>query len=167
MSPMSQFVEVRPMARSDSAVSPEAKSLDLAASEVQSFAERSIAQFGPKLAAITKIWELVNECNTVGWDGADADPLFHLAGAFAEDFVRALPSNVPMPEFAPEPDGSISLDWIQSRHRIFSLSIGTSRRLAYAWLDGTDRGHGVAHFDRGIVPLRVLEGIRMIVNQGS
>ena len=61
-----------------------------------------------------------------------------------------------MPEFAPEPDGAISLDWIQSRHRLFTLSISASNRLAYAWLDGTDKGHGVARFDGRTIPRRVL-----------
>ena len=72
----------------------------------------------------------------------------------------------PVPEFAPEPDGSVSLDWIQSRTRLFSLSIGTSRRLAYAWLDGSDKGHAVSRFDGKHIPSRIQQGIREIVNYG-
>jgi hypothetical protein len=77
--------------------------------------------------------------------------------------VRALPDGIPLPEFAPEPDGSISLDWILSRNRLFSVSIGHSSRLAFAWLDGADNGHGVARFDGQNVPPRVLEGIKCII----
>ena len=84
----------------------------------------------------------------------------------AEAFVRALPIGVPLPEFAPEPDGSVSLDWIQSRTRKFSLSVGRSQRLAYAWLDGTDSGHGVATFDGSIIPPRIIEGIFAIAKNG-
>jgi hypothetical protein len=84
----------------------------------------------------------------------------------AKRFVRSLPDGVSLPEFAPEPDGSISLDWIQSRARLYSLSIGHSNRLAYAWLDGADKGHGVVHFDGQNVPPRVLDGIKHIVGHG-
>ena len=81
-----------------------------------------------------------------------------------ENFVRALPRDVALPEFAPEPDGSISLDWESSRSRRFSISIGVNNRLAYAWLDGTDRGHAVAYFDGRAIPLRILEGISAVTN---
>ncbi len=81
----------------------------------------------------------------------------------AADFIRALPGNVPLPEFAWEPDGAISLDWIPSRHRMFSVSIGEGNRLPYAWLDGADTGHAVATFDGVTVPARILEGIRRIM----
>lgn len=78
-------------------------------------------------------------------------------------FLRALPENVPLPEIAPEPDGSISLDWIDSRSRMFSLSIGGSYRLAFAWVDGADKGHGVVRFGGAAVPIRILEGIAAIM----
>ena len=81
--------------------------------------------------------------------------------------VRALPDYLPLPEFTPEPDGSISLDWIMSRSRVFSLSAGRNSRLAYAWLDGSDKGQGVAYFDGEVVPPMVLLAIRMTVNQGN
>jgi hypothetical protein len=97
----------------------------------------------------------------LGRAGAAAiDPLTVLMG---RRFLRLLPESVPLPEFAPEPDGFISLDWIRSPNRLFSLSIGRSNRLAYAWLDGADRGHGVARFDGQNVPARVLEGIKGIL----
>jgi hypothetical protein len=79
--------------------------------------------------------------------------------------VRALPDYLPVPGFSPEPDGSISLDWIQSRTHLLSLSIGHTDRLAYAWLDGTDKGHGVVRFDGRNVPSRVVEAIEGIVGQ--
>lgn len=81
--------------------------------------------------------------------------------------MRVLPGYVPLPEFAPEPDGSVSLDWTESRHRRFTLSIGGSNRVAYAWLDGADKGHGVVRFDGTSIPPRVLEGIGSIVNHGN
>jgi hypothetical protein len=85
----------------------------------------------------------------------------------SEDFVRVLPTGVPLPDFAPEPDGSISLDWIQSRCRMLSVSVGRSNRLAFAWLDGSDSGHGVAKFDGTTVPSIILERIHFITGPAN
>jgi len=112
---------------------------------------------------ISQLRQLANDCAEPGWDGSEAYPIDPDALQNAEEFVRLLPYGFPDPECAPDPDGSISLDWIQSRHRLFSLSIGNSSRLAYAWMDGTDKGHGVACFDRSSIPLRVLSEIQSIL----
>lgn len=151
-------------ARAGSAVSSEAQSVRRAMDSVVNSMERSQALFGDKASAISQIWTLANECAEDGWDGYDALPSNRLAVYHAVAFIRALPVGVPLPEFAPEPDGSISLDWIQSRNRLFSLSVGPSNRLAYAWLDGTDKGHAVARFDEESIPPRILEGIKAIVS---
>ena len=114
-----------------------------------------------------KLHALANECVDPNWDGHGALPLTQLAVFRTEAFIRALPESVPLPEFAPQPDGSISLDWIQSRHRLFSVSVGVTDRLAFAWLDVTDKGHGVARFDGERIPPKILQGIRGIVNRGD
>jgi hypothetical protein len=129
-------------------------------------AEQSHVLFGAKSVAISQIMALANECADAGWDGDDAAPIDRVAVRTAVQFLRVLPDNVPLPEFAPEPDGSISLDWIQSRHRLFSLSVGATNRLAYAWLDGSDRGHGVSWFDGEKIPSRIVNGILEIMNHG-
>ena len=153
-------------ARGSSAISSEARAAQKAATTVVESAERSQALFGEKAAAISQLRALAHECSEQGWDGAEACALDPTAVLIAEGFVRALPDGIPLPEFAPEPDGSVSLDWIQSRNRLFSMSVGPSHRLAYAWLDGADKGHGVARFDGENVPPRILEGIRGIMNHG-
>jgi hypothetical protein len=153
--------------RGGAAVSREAQAVQETALAVVETAELSHALFGEKSAAISQIWALASECIEPGWDGDEAQPLERLAATIAAEFIRVLPDDVPLPEFAPEPDGSISLDWIRSRHRLFSLSIGSTNRLAYAWLDGTDKGHAVARFDGTKIPVRVLEGILSIVNDGN
>jgi hypothetical protein len=152
--------------RSESAVSSEARAVQKSVIELVDTAERSHALFGEKAAAISQIWALANECEDGGWDGESAQPISPLAANLAAAFIRALPAGLPLPEFAPEPDGSISVDWIQSRNRLFSLSVGQNSRLAYAWLDGTDRGHAVARFDGQFVPRRVLDGICGIMDYG-
>ena len=154
-------------ARGGSAVSREAQSLRYAATQVVDATERSQALFGEKADAISQIWEIHADCAAENWDESDAAPISLFSAVAAQEFIRALPEGIPVPEFAPEPDGALSLDWIESRHRMFSLSIGNSDRLAYAWLDGTDRGHGVAQFDGTKVPSRILEGIQSIMNHGD
>jgi len=160
------YAALNAVARNGSAISREALAVRKAAIAVVESAQQSQALFGAKAMAIAQIWALVSECAEPGWDSEDARPPDPLAAILAEDFIRALPEGVSLPEFSPEPDGSISLDWIQSRHRLFSVSIGTTNRLAYAWLDGADRGHAVARFDGEIIPPRILEGIAGIVNHG-
>lgn len=155
------------LARQGSAISTEAQSLRQAASDVVNHVERSQALFGSKGAAISQIWALANECDRLDWDGEDALPIEHATVFRAVAFIRALPDWVPLPEFAPESDGSISLDWIRTRNHLFSLSVGPSSRLPYAWLDGTDKGHAVAQFDGEIVPPRVLKEIMGIMNRGN
>jgi hypothetical protein len=133
-----------------------------AAAGVAEAAERSIALFGKKAAALSELAMLAAECAEPGWNGENAAGLDPAAVTAARRFVRALPEDLPLPEFAAEPDGSISLDWIASRNRLFTLSIGRSNRLAYAWIDGADRGHGVARFDGRTAPPRILKGIQEI-----
>jgi hypothetical protein len=161
------YVTLSAYARGSSAISSEARAAQKAATAVVESAERSQVLFGEKAVAISQLRSLADECSEQGWDGEEACALDPIAAFIAEAFVRALPDDIPLPEFAPEPDGSISLDWIQSRNRLFSLSVGTSHRLAYAWLDGADKGHAVARFDEKIVPPRVLEGIREIIKDGN
>src|SRR5258706_6876016 len=106
----------------------------------------SQAPFGRKAAAISELRAIASNCSKGGWDSDDASAIDPVALLNAEAFVRALPDAIPLPEIAPEPDGAISLDWIQSKTRLLSLSVGSSNRLAYAWLDGSDRGHAVTYF---------------------
>ena len=157
------YTALNPYARIGSAVSAEAVALTQVASALVRSVEESQILFGRKAAAISQLRALGNECAESGWDGADACAIDSLALRNAENFIRALPGDIPLPEFAPEPDGSISLDWIQSRHRLFSMSVSAGNRLAYAWLDGADKGHGVARFDGLTLPARVLVGIQSIL----
>lgn len=165
-----QFVEsaaARPSAPRGSAVSPESKAVREAVGAVERSVERSQSLFGRKAAVIAQIWAIVNDCAEPGWDGDGAEPADRLAAFAAADLIRSLPGGIPLPEVAPEPDGAISLDWIRSRNRLFSLSVGTSDRLAYAWIDGSDRGHGVARFDGETIPTRILQGIGEIAGHGD
>lgn len=159
------YAALRAYMRGGSAVSSEARAAQEAATAVVERTEQSQALFGEKAAALSKLWSIAAECNEADWDGAGALPIDAGAAVKAGNVVRALPIGIPIPEFSPEPDGALSLDWIASRNRIFSVSVGAGSRLAYAWLDGSDRGHGVAQFDGETIPARVLEGILGIMGR--
>lgn len=151
-----------PSAWPGNAVSDEAKEVTQAINAAVASVEESQALFGDKSEALSQLQRLASECSTFGWDGEDASPISSFTLRRAEAFVRALPTGVGLPEFAPETDGSISLDWIAARNRLFSVSVGLNSRLSYAWLDGTDKGHAVAFFEGERIPNRVLEGIRAV-----
>ena len=161
------YAAMQPMTRAGTTLSPEAGHVRNAAREVIRHMERSQWLFGEKKLAISEIRKLADQCALENWDGNEAAAIDELAVSGAIEFIRALPNALPLPESAAEPDGSISLDWIQSRHRLFSLSIGRSDRIAYAWLDGADRGSGVAHFDGCNIPQRIFDLIQSIVKYGN
>jgi hypothetical protein len=148
-----------------SAISPEARAVRDAATEVAASTERSMALFGEKAKVLSQLAALAGECAEDGWDGADAVAIDPVAVRSVERFVRVLPEDMPLPELAPDPDGSISLDWLCGRNRLLSLSIGATERLAYAWLDGADKGHAVARFDGQSIPSFVLDAIESIAGR--
>lgn len=149
-----------PAGRVSSAVSPESQVVAVSAEQVEQRMQRSHALFGKKSAAIAALTTMAAECVQADWDGNGAQAVSPEAVRLAQVFVLALPDGVPMPEFAPEPDGSISLDWIRSRHRMFSVSVGSQPRLAVAWLDGSNRGHASESFDGAKIPELILHKIQ-------
>lgn len=162
----SGFPALLAFAGGGSAVSQEADAVRAAAAAALAAAERSQALFGEKAAAIEQLAMLAIECGEENWDGSGAAAVDLEILAMARRFLRALPDGMPLPEFAAEPDGSVSLDWIRSRNHLFSVSIGRRNRLAYAWLDGSDTGHGVARFDGHTVPPKITDGIAEIMGSG-
>lgn len=146
--------------RSGNALSPEARQIRDSACAIVESKEKSISLFGSKAMTISDLWELAAEHSAANWDGEGASPVSRIASEKAAALIRSLPSHIPMPELAPEPDGSISMDWIASRTRFISLSIGEGDRIPYAWIDGSDRGHAVARFYSDRFPQRLLDAIQ-------
>lgn len=147
-------------AGSQSAVSAEAEFVRISAFGIVESAERSFALFGAKSSVISQILAVAAE--------SEDEVQIAIPPAVIEraiDFIRALPESLGLPEVTTEPDGSISLDWIASRTRMFSATVGGTSRIAFAWIDGTDRGHGVARFQGDEAPARVIEGIRAIIHE--
>lgn len=157
------MVALSPLARGGSAVSREAIASQTAIASAVRATESSRVLFGEKAKAIAALREMAFECACEGWDGNAACGIGPMALAHAIDFLRALPESFPLPECAPEPDGSVSFEWAFARHRRFMVSIGERPRLAHAWVDGTDRGHAVARFDGFNIPDRILQGLASLL----
>lgn len=147
----------------NSAMSDEAQVLERETQALTQAFDRSEALFGAKSVAIEDLRLMAEECKEEDWDGYGASPTDAQALVWAERFVRVLPDEIPLPEIAPEPDGSISLDWARSRSQVFSVSIGAHKRVAYAWLRGTDKSYGVEAFDGVRIPRILIDGIQKIM----
>lgn len=151
------------LARPGSAVSAEAKIVQDGARAIVDRVENSDALFGNKVAVISALHGLSRDHGVEGWDGGQAKPVDYEAIARAAAFVRALPEGCEMPEVAVEPDGAVALDWMPSRHRLLSISVsGAHDRLAYAWIDGTNRGSAVSRFDGSAIPSGLLQAIETV-----
>ena len=106
--------------------------------------------------------EAYDECSESNWDGYDAFPI--TAGAYEEalSLLRALPSDLPMPEIVPEPDGSIGLEWQQGPDRIFAVSVSGKGVIVYAGLFGKGvKAHGTEVFNDSL-PQGVVGSIKRI-----
>lgn len=148
------------LSRPASAISSEAWHVRSHAERIIGQVESSAALFGSRMSTINALKNLTKTHAETGWDGFEAAPVKQGAIALAVDFIRVLPEDCPMPEIDVDPDGSVSLDWVASRYQMLSISFsGESNRLAYAWLDGTDRGNAVARFDGQAIPPRLMEAI--------
>jgi hypothetical protein len=81
------------------------------------------------------------------------------------EFILAWPLENDLPDSAPEPDGSISLEWIYAKNRRLVVSVDGGSRLAYAWLDGSDKGRGVCNFPGAQIPRLILDTVRTIMER--
>jgi hypothetical protein len=87
----------------------------------------------------------------------DQHPVTTAAVRIASRLASVLPQYLQLPQVAIDPDGAISLDWMPSRTRAFSISVGESSRLAYAWMNGSDGGHGAVRFEDSIPTALLLQ----------
>ncbi|MCC5839419.1 MAG: hypothetical protein JJT96_04770 [Opitutales bacterium] len=129
--------------------------------------EGSELLFGTKARLISELRDMATECADDDWDGYGAQAVSEAARLRAEAFIRALPEGMAAPEIAPEADGQISFDWLPSRTKTFSLSIDAGNRLACAWIDGANRGHGAEVFEGNVLPIRLLEELLRLTRDGS
>ena len=87
------------------------------------------------------------ECQAPNWDGQAAvgitADLISIARAIVHMLYRMVPMGTPPPDIVPETDGEICLSWTVDAVRMFSLSIGTHRKINFAGQFGKEGGvHG-------------------------
>jgi len=150
-------------AQATSAISSEASRISEVAASVMRERQWSHSLFGAKAAALSELSSVV-ACLYVD---DEQERVTSETYRNAEQFLLALPEDLPPPAFGIDPDGAISITWAVSRARIFSVSIAESERIAYAWLDGSDRGHAVARFRTPALPAVFTSALRSIVSDDA
>lgn len=96
------------------------------------------------------------------WDDQGAIALNPEALIECLGFLELYPSDLPLPEPVPEPDGAIALEWYVSPSRIFTISLTGEQRIAFAGkLGNGNRIHGIEEFNGELSPF-ILESIRRI-----
>lgn len=60
--------------------------------------------------------------------------------------------------FSVDTDGGIAITWFSGPNRVFSVSISNAVKIAYAWGDGENSGHGVEMLDDVISALSAFIG---------
>lgn len=90
---------------------------------------------------------IIREALEAAWSACDetSPPLEPSTFAYADEFVRLLPSDVPVPEIVVDDDGEIMLEWDKGPRCVFSVSIGRDGTLSFAGLFGYDKVHGTEH----------------------
>ncbi len=149
-------------ARPSSAYSREAGEISDAACRVMQDRLGSESLFGKKMVGLSTLVATVDAVHV----DSEQEPVSAPARVNAEQFLLALPDNLPMPEVGIDPDGAVSLTWFASRTQMFSVSIDESDRIAFAWLDGSDKGHAVARFRPPVLPGVIVSTLRSIVANG-
>lgn len=88
--------------------------------------------------------------------------------AHVKEFIRLLPDDVALPELAPEPDGSIGMDWIHLRNCQFSVSVDDSNSIPFAYVDEPNRECGVVCFSyHDVIPDGILDYIKLVSTKGD
>lgn len=126
----------------DNAISKEGKA-------ITSFRQKAINEYHTSMVIGLQKIELTRELNAsihehLVMAGLSAQETINLLAAYenAKKFIAILPNFIPKPELTIESDNEVSFDWIQSKGKIFSVSVGSNRILNYATVNGQNRNHG-------------------------
>ncbi len=158
------FISLGGCASAQTGVSDEAVMLHDNFARLYAHQEGAESLFGKKSQLISDLREIAAECANDDWDGYGAEAINDAVVFRAEAVIRALPEALPNPEISAEPDGDISFDWTPSRTRTFTLSVNAGTRLAYAWIDGANRGNAAEAFERGTLPKRLVNELQQITS---
>ena len=118
----------------------------------------------PYWGAIGALEVAYKEASRENWDGYGASPVSGASYDRAKRFLRTLPSTLPPPEVAIDPDGEISFEWRGGSRQVFSVSVGPRGELNYAGLFGTSKAHGVEYLEDKL-PETIVDNLRRLFSQ--
>jgi hypothetical protein len=101
-------------------------------------------------SALAELEEVASEAGIRDWDGHGAIPVSAMAVEHTIRLLSALPTNIPAPEIAADPDGEISLDWYRSPDWVVSISVGARGELSFAARFGRSRVRGIEEGMNGL-----------------
>jgi hypothetical protein len=104
--------------------------------------KKSFTLYQSRLATLSELQRVWQECATSNWDGEDADPLSSDVVDFAGEFVSRLPIDFPMPEVGGSATGEVVLDWIENQTRMATVYLKPSRQVVFAWVYDNESNHG-------------------------
>jgi len=128
----------------DRALSEEAQTLRKLIGDASSFSG-SMAIGEPKRTLQEALDAAYEVAQVENWDGEGSARVEPSTYIYARQFLRLLPSTVPLPDITADTDGEILFEWDQGRRRIFSISVGRDGTLTFAGLFGHTKMHGTEH----------------------
>lgn len=126
--------------------------------EVLSHAKQS----GPAELTREALYEIYSEHSQANWDGQDAEAVSKEVYLEAREFLRLLPTTLPVPEIVPEPTGEIAMEWYKDPGHVFVASVSGGGVITFAGLFGPRNTlHGTVAFEDSL-PQIIIESVRQI-----
>ena len=94
----------------------------------------------------------------------DAAPVSELACKETIDFLRKLPSTLPIPEVIIEPNGDLALEWFVSNYCSFLVGFSGKGIITYAGLFGRGQKTYGTELLSEAIPSSVIENIRRVLS---
>jgi hypothetical protein len=108
--------------------------------------------------------EAVSEAQEDGWDGYSARSMDLGAFVYAIEFLKLLPSVIPLPEISVDSDGDVALEWDRGSRRVFSVRVSRDGTIYYAGLVNYSTFHGSEQLGESI-PEAISSGIRRVLSE--
>lgn len=78
--------------------------------------------------------------------------------------ICALPEMSIRPDISLDGEGGIMFDWMISKFKMYSISIGRTSRLPFALLNGAEKAYGVIEFDGQKAPNRMVSDLSVMLS---
>lgn len=97
--------------------------------------------------------DFASEYSITNWDGYGAKPIRAGCVKDALYFIERMPTWLPVPDLAPDPDGCISFDWTFGKSRALSVSFSGNGTIFYASIlgDSIRKRNGVEVLNEDVI----------------